>query len=178
MAIMPMSEFDRFLVMFDRMFDFVETYIHKTPDDKYEWIPIDGPGVSFGDRLENITIKGLYVHLTSSEDGFTRSLILTEDGGEIPLPINPELTNNIYDGDFVAMGREVHENCMEMLREGMTPENLSKTVWFQGSEYSGMGFLWAMYAHFAYHLGNIDTYMRQGDMNPTAFFNFPQSEMA
>ena len=80
MAIMPMTEFDRFMRMFDRMFDFVETYIHKTPDDKYEWIPLDGPGVSFGDRLENITIKGLYVHLTTSEDGFVRSLLSVEDG--------------------------------------------------------------------------------------------------
>ena len=75
MAIMPMTEFDRFMRLFDRMFDFVETYIHKTPNDKYEWIPLDGPGVSFGDRLENITIKGLYVHLTTSEDGFVRSLL-------------------------------------------------------------------------------------------------------
>ena len=177
MAIMPMSEFDRFLIMFDRMFDFVETYIIKTPEDKYEWIPIDGPGVSFGDRLENITIKGLYVHLTSSEDGFVRSILDIEDGGEIPLPINQKLTNEIYDGDIIVMGRKIHENCMTLLRE-LSAEQLAKTVWFQGGEYSIMGFLWALYAHYAYHLGNIDTYMRQGDMNPTAFFNFPSSEMA
>lgn len=177
MAIMPMTEFDRFLIMFDRMFDFVETYIIKTPEDKYEWIPIDGPGVSFGDRLENITIKGLYVHLTTSEDGFVRSIIDIEDGGEIPLPINEKLTNDVYDGDIIVMGREIHENCMALLRD-LSAEQLAKTVWFQGGEYSVMGFLWALYAHYAYHLGNIDTYMRQGDMNPTAFFNFPSSKMA
>ena len=177
MTIIPMSEFERFLIMFDRMFDFVETYVNKTPTDKYEWIPIDGPGVSFGDRLENITIKGLYVHLTTSEDGFIRSLISVEDGGEIPLPINQQLTNEVYDGDFIAMGRDIHENCMVMLR-GIKVTDLTKTVWFQGGEYSAMGFLWALYAHYAYHLGNIDTYMRQGDMKPTAFFNFPESKMA
>lgn len=177
MPIKPMTEFERFLIMFDRLFDFVETYIHKTPEDKYEWIPVEGPGVSFGDRLSNITIRGLYVHLTCSEDGFTRSLLNIKDGDEIPLPINKELENEVYEGDFVARGRELHENCMEMLRR-LTPEQLARTVWFQGGEYSIMGFLWAMYAHYAYHLGNIDTYMRQGDMNPTAFFNFPKSEMA
>ena len=177
MTIIPMSEFERFLIMFDRMFDFVETYVNKTPTDKYEWIPIDGPGVSFGDRLENITIKGLYVHLTTSEDGFIRSLISAEDGGEIPLPINQQLTNEVYDGDFIVMGRDIHENCMVMLR-GIKVIDLTKTVWFQGGEYSAMGFLWALYAHYAYHLGNIDTYMRQGDMKPTAFFNFPESKMA
>lgn len=177
MPILPMSEMDRFLIMFDRMFDFVETYILKTPEDKYEWIPVDGPGVSFGDRLENITIKGLYVHLTTSEDGFVKSVRDTPDGGEIPIPINKELTNAVYDGDFIAMGREIHLNSMEILRE-LTQRDLAKTVWFQGGEYSVMGFLWALYGHYAYHLGNIDTYMRQGDMNPTAFFNFTESEMA
>jgi len=177
MTIMPMSEFERFLIMFDRLFDFVETYIHKTPEDKYEWIPVEGPGVSFGDRLDNITIRGLYVHLTTSEDGFIRSLLEVEDGGEIPLPINNELSNEVYSGDFIKRGREIHENCMEMIK-GIGARQLTKTVWFQGGEYSAMGFLWALYAHYAYHLGNIDTYMRQGDMNPTAFFNFPQSDMA
>lgn len=177
MAIKPMSEFDRFLILFDRMFDFVETYIHKTPADKYEWIPIDGPGVSFGDRLENITIKGLYVHLITSEDGFVRSLLEIEDHGEIPLPINKSLNDKVYDGDFITLGREIHQNCMEMLKT-LSSKELAKTVWFQGGEYSMMGFLWAMYSHYAYHLGNIDIYMRQGDMKPTAFFNFTQSEMA
>ncbi|HPF47603.1 MAG: DinB family protein [Alphaproteobacteria bacterium] len=177
MAILPMSEFERFMIMFDRLFEFVETYIHKTPEDKYEWIPVEGPGVSFGDRLENITIKGLYVHLTTSEDGFINSLLEIQDGGEIPIPINKKLTNKVYDGDFIALGRELHENAMEKLRN-ISPERLSKTVYFQGGEYSVMGFLWALYAHYAYHLGNIDTYMRQGNMNPTAFFNFPTSEMA
>ena len=62
--------------------------------------------------------------------------------------------------------------------KGMSPEDLTKTVWFQGGEYSAMGFLWTLYGHYAYHLGNIDTYMRQGDMKPTAFYNFTESEMA
>lgn len=177
MAIMPMSEFDRFLILFDRMFDYVEGYIKKTPEDKYEWIPIDSPGVSFGDRLENITIRGLYVHLTTSEDGWVRTLLAIEDGQEIPLPINKELTEEVYNGDFVTRGREIHENCMKMLKE-LTPEDLTKSVTFQGCEYTIMGFLWMIHSHYCYHLGNIDIYMRQGDMNPTAFFNFAQPDMA
>ncbi|MBT5074937.1 MAG: hypothetical protein HOJ34_01645 [Kordiimonadaceae bacterium] len=177
MAIMPMSEFDRFLIMFDRLFDFVETYVRKTPEDKYDWKPIEGPGVSFGDRLDDVTIKSLYVHLTTSEDGFIRSLVEMEDVMEIPIPTNKKLSNKLFKGDFIALGRELHLESMARLRE-LSPEQLSKTVWFQGCEYSVMGFLWALYGHYAYHLGNIDTYMRQGDMGPTAFFNFTHSEMA
>lgn len=177
MAILPMSEFDRFLIMFDRMFDFVETYIHKTPEDKYDWQPVEGPGVSFGDRLDNVTIKSLYIHLTASEDGFIRALCDPDRGIEMPIPINKKLTNKLLKGDFVKLGRELHEECMVMLKE-LSPEMLADTVWFQGSEYTTMGFLWALYGHYAYHLGNIDTYMRQGDMGPTAFFNFTKTEMA
>ena len=108
MAIMPMSEFDRFMIMFDRIFDFVETYIHLTPEDKYDWKPVEGPGVSFGDRLDDVTIKSLYIHLTTSEDGFVRSICSLEDGNEIPLPINKKLSRKLDKGDFITLGRELH----------------------------------------------------------------------
>lgn len=172
-----MTEFDRFLIMFDRLFDFVETYIEKTPEDKYDWKPIDGPGVCFGNRLEDVTIKSLYIHLTTSEDGFIRSLIEVEDGAEIAIPVNKKLSKKLDQGDFIVLGRELHENAMTTLKD-LGAESLSRIVWFQGCEYSVMGFLWALYGHYAYHLGNIDTYMRQGDMKPTAFFNFTNSQMA
>lgn len=172
-----MSEFERFLIMFDRLFDFVETYVRKTPEDKYEWKPVDGPGVSFGDRLDDVTIKSLYIHLVTSEDGFIRSIVEMEDVAEIPIPKNKRLVNKLFKGDFITLGRELHLESMASLRE-LEAEQLARTVWFQGCEYSVMGFLWAIYGHYAYHLGNIDIYMRQGDMGPTAFFNFTQSEMA
>ena len=177
MTIMPMTEFDRFLIMYERLFDFVETYIHKTPKNKYDWKPVDGPDISFGERLEDITIKGLYIHLTVSEDGFVNSLLNIEDDDEIPLPINKELSMQHDKGDFVKLGRELHDDCIDRIRT-ISAERLTRTVWFQGGEYSVQGFLWAMYAHYAYHLGNIDTYMRQGDLKPTAFFNFTNPTMA
>ena len=43
---------------------------------------------------------------------------------------------------------------------------------------SGMGLLWGMYSHRAYHLGNIDLYMRQGDMNAPDFFTMEPTMMA
>jgi uncharacterized damage-inducible protein DinB len=177
MAIMPMSEFDRFMILFDRLYDFTETYILKTPEDKYDWKPVDGPGVSFGDRLDDVTIKSLHIHLTVSEDGFVRSICEMGEDREIPLPINKKLATKLDKGDFITLGRELHMNSMKMLKE-LSAEELAGTVWFQGCKYSVMGFLWALYAHYAYHLGNIDTYMRQGDMNPTAFFNFTNPRMA
>lgn len=177
MAILPMSEFDRFLIMFDRLFDFVETYIEKTPEDKYDWQPVEGPGVSFGDRLSHITIKSLYIHLTTSEDGFIRFLAEIEEGGEIPIPLDKKLSKKLDEGDFMALGRALHEEAMDRLKE-FSAEKLTNIITFQGIEYSVMGFLWALYGHYAYHLGNIDMYMRQGDMDPTAFFNFTKSEMA
>jgi uncharacterized damage-inducible protein DinB len=177
MAIMPMTEKDRFLILFDRLFDFVETYIKKTPEDKYDWKPVEGPGVSFGDRLEDVTIKSLYIHLVTSEDGFVRSITEMEDDWEIPIPINKELSQKLDQGDFISLGRELHEVSMQRLM-GLTAEELSNSVMFQGCEYTAMGFLWVLYGHYAYHLGNIDIYMRQGNMDPTAFFNFPKTEMA
>ena len=41
-----------------------------------------------------------------------------------------------------------------------------------------MGFLWAIYAHRAYHLGNIDIYLRQSDTKAPDFFHFNPTMMA
>ena len=103
MAIMPMSEFDRFMILFDRLYDFTETYVYKTPEDKYDWKPVEGPGVSFGDRLDDVTIKSLHIHLTVSEDGFVRSICEIEEGNEIPLPINKQLSKKLDNGDFITL---------------------------------------------------------------------------
>ena len=58
------------------------------------------------------------------------------------------------------------------------PEFLEKRVSFVGREWSGMGLLWGMYAHRAFHVGNIDIYLRQSDVVGPEFFEFEPVMMA
>ena len=47
-----------------------------------------------------------------------------------------------------------------------------------GRTWSVMGFLWAAYAHRAFHIGNIDIYLRQADVVAPEFFEFNPAVMA
>jgi hypothetical protein len=68
---------------------------------------------------------------------------------------------------------------MQALR-GFDAATLKKSVRFAGdhSVWSVMSFLWGLYAHRAYHLGNIDLYLRQADAPAPNFYSFTSKEMA
>jgi hypothetical protein len=55
---------------------------------------------------------------------------------------------------------------------------LEKHIVWAERRWSVMGFLWGMYAHRAFHIGNIDIYLRQADVVAPEFFEFNPITMA
>lgn len=173
------SEFDRFLVLFDRLVSETNLWIESTPPDKLDWIPVDTPQVRFGDRVSTVTIKSLYVHMAVAEHHWVRGLRERADGDVLPLPRDPKLTERLMSGDFSLLARQMHADDMAVLGD-YAPEQLTKTITFAGddSRWSVMGFLWGMYGHRAYHLGNLDIYLRQSNSETPDFFSFEPKDMA
>ena len=60
----------------------------------------------------------------------------------------------------------------------LSQSQLDKHVVWVGRTWTVMGFLWAIYAHRAFHIGNIDTYLRQADVVAPEFFEFNPPTMA
>lgn len=173
------SELQRFLVLFDRLVTETDLWIRNTPPDRLDWLPIDTPHVRFGDRLTTVTIKSLYVHMAVAEHHWSRNLRDCAAGEEIPLPRGSAFGAELTAGDFVALARRSHEENLEILRD-FSPEILAKPISFagDGSHWTVMGFLWGMYGHRAYHLGNLDIYLRQSDNETPDFFSFQPKAMA
>ena len=173
------SEFERFLILFDRLVTETSLWIEKTPEDKLDWVPVDTPQMRFGDRISKITIASLFAHVVVASYKWVRTLKDCADGDTIPLPKDPEMMAKCMSGDTIATARRMHGETMEILR-GFGPAELGKTVLFAGdnSQWSGMGFLWGMMAHHAFHLGNLDTYLRQADIEAPDFFSFDPKVMA
>jgi hypothetical protein len=130
------------------------------------------------------------------------SKLLDEGGGHVgtgrPLPYLPtrneilahakatfaktpsiDVTAHLSSGDVVAEAAKLHQEDMSRLRS-YDDDVLRKTVRFAGDDtiWSVMGFLWSLYAHRAYHLGNIDIYIRQADVPAPDFYSFQPKEMA
>lgn len=80
-------------------------------------------------------------------------------------------------GELLAEAARLHAEAEQTLR-GFTDEDLAKTVRFAERTWTVMGFLWALYAHRSYHLGNIDIYLRQSDTPAPNFFRFPEKTVA
>ena len=167
----------RFLVLFEQLAIFNEAWLDKMPQDKLDWAPIENSSMKFGDRVSRITVKGLMVHVTVGECHWVEGIRSNADGAVIPIPKDKPMEEALSSGDWRANIKQALQDNLAKLKT-FDIQQLEKKVVFADHHYSGMGLLWAMYAHRAFHLGNIDIYLRQTDTIAPDFFRFPSEQMA
>jgi len=171
------EEFDRFLTLFDRLVHYSDRWIARTAPDKLDWAPIENASTRFGTRVARITIRSLLIHTVLAERNWIRRIREPGPGGEIPLPNDPAAAARFEGADLRSTALALHEENMAALR-AYGPDDLTRNVHFVGRQWTGMGLLWGMYAHRAFHVGNIDTYLRQSDVEGPEFFEFDPIQMA
>lgn len=171
------NELSRFLTLFDRMVAYTDSWLDRMDPEKFEWTPIENSSMRFGDRVARITVKGLIVHTIVAEKNWILQIRDCAPGGVIPLPNDPDTARMLNEGDFRAGARALHQENLAIVR-GFGPEQMEKRVEFVGRQWTGMGLLWGMYAHRAFHVGNIDIYLRQSDVIAPEFFEFNPAQMA
>ncbi len=171
------EEFARFKTLFDRLVRYSDQWVDLMGEDKLDWAPIENASTRFGTRVARITVRGLLVHTVLAERNWTRQIRLLESGAVIPLPNDPAAAARFENAGLRATALALHEENMAML-DTYEPADLQKTVHFVGRQWTGMGLLWGMYAHRAFHLGNMDIYLRQRDVPGPEFFEFDPIMMA
>ena len=171
------AEHERFLTLFQRMVDHTDAWIAKTPKDKLDWVPIQTSAMRFGDRVSRVTIAGLIAHIVVGEDHWAHSLPTVADGAVMPIPQYSALQEEFANGDFQEIAHRTQKTIMANFA-ALTPQQLENKVVWVGRTWSVMGFLWAAYAHRAFHIGNIDIYLRQADVVAPEFFEFNPAMMA
>jgi uncharacterized damage-inducible protein DinB len=171
------NEFERYLVLQEALAGATNEWIERTPTDKLDWVPIENPNVRFGDRVSSVTIRNLYIHMSVEEYVWMHFLKECEEGATVPFPNRPDLTGRFATGDLIGEAGKLHADSMQLLHM-YTDADLRKPIRFADRDWTVMGFLWSLYAHRAYHLGNIDIYLRQSDTQAPNFFRQPGSEVA
>lgn len=172
------AERDRFLSLFDTLVEFTDTWVEVTPADKLDWVPIRQPSVRFGERLSEVTSRNLYIHTIVGEHCWARSLADCDEGATITPPLDAELSADLADDDdLVGRARALHKENMALF-SGYSEDQLGKSIMFNGRQWTVGGLLWGIYAHRAFHLGNIDIHTRQAGVEPPDFFAFPSEVMA
>jgi uncharacterized damage-inducible protein DinB len=171
------AEHERFLTLFQRMVDHTDAWIEKTPPDKLDWVPIQTSAMRFGDRVSRVTIKGLIAHIVVGEAHWAHFLPDCADGATMPIPKYSALAEEFEKGDFRAIARKAQAENFAAFR-GISSAQLDRHVVWVGRTWTVMGFLWGAYAHRAFHIGNIDIYLRQADVVAPEFFEFNPPQMA
>lgn len=177
MAFNLQAERDRFLTLFDRLAGSTAQMVEAMPAEKREAVPIESPSVRFGDRISRVTAKDLFIHTIVAEHCWARDLSNCGDSDVIALPRDAALMQDLAGTDYLTRAKSIHANNLAIFAR-LDEKQLAKSITFNGSGWTVMGLLWGIYSHRAFHLGNIDIYVRQFGTEPIDFFNFANQAMA
>lgn len=174
------SEQQRFLSLFDALVEANNAWMTKTPKEKWNWVPFDNPNMKFGDRISTITIKSVFIHTIVGEVQWANMLGGVADGAEMKMdpPKIKSLTGELdAAGDLVGASMKQHAANMQAFA-ALNDDQLARNIRWSGRDWTVMGFLWGIYSHRSYHLGNIDIFMREANEPAPDFFSNFRQQMA
>jgi len=174
-----LSERQRFLDLFDALVVANNAWMTGTPKEKWDWVPFENPNMKFGDRISTITIRSVFIHTIVGE---TQWASLLPQAGDGEMRMDPQtgktLTQQLNDSaELVGDAMALHAQNLDAYAS-LPAEQLARPMRWSGRDWTVMGFLWGIYAHRAYHLGNIDIFMREADEAAPDFFSNFRQQMA
>ncbi|MFA5974015.1 MAG: DinB family protein [Lentimicrobiaceae bacterium] len=161
-----MNEFERFKSIYAQQTMHTLDFLNMLSQEQWQAIPHNSDALFLGTRVNKITVSALVKHLIITGRHWINSVNSLPVGSTIPIPGNTALLDKVPDGTELMESYRIALEDNKQLLSGLTDGNLEKELIFAGRHYTGMGILWAMFGHHAYHLGQLDLLMRQ--MNITA----------
>ena len=162
-------------VLFSTRIRHIFDYLALLEPSQWTGIPADSEALFLGRRIPKIPISALVRHLIHTERTWIGQIGSFPPGATIPLPGPPAGLDTISDGkDLVEAYRSRHADNLAALAR-LSPDTLQKEVIFVDRRYTGMGFLWSVLGHHAYHLGQIDLTMRQQGTEAPEFMEWPET---
>ena len=170
-------ELARFVKLFDQLmrqtFRFTDR-IEK--DEAYAHVPVESDFNFLGSRVNTITISTLMRHFMLAEAHWFEQLDAIADKGVIPFPDNASVLEGVKDGDALTGAyRDAYRRGRQTVLD-YGEQTLEKEVSFAGRSYTVMGMLWTILGHHGFHLGQIDLLMRQQNIEPIEYMEWPREK--
>jgi uncharacterized damage-inducible protein DinB len=163
------SEIERFLELYGALARVTHDWIAAAPDDVLEWVPVDGEGSLFIDGRGRMSILGQYIHISVGDHVQAPQLATCEDGAAL----------NAFDKDIAARlraspdliddARAMHDEDMTHFA-AITETQMEKHIFRGEHQWRLVDYLWSIYSHRAFHVGNMDIYLRAAGVTPPAFY--------
>lgn len=172
-----MEERNRFLSFFDQLVEHTIAYATRVHSDGYAVVPIDTPVMFLGTRVNTINIGGLMRHLVLTEALWFDIISKVPDGEHLQFPANAAaLLEDVHNGlPILDKYRDLYAAARAKIAN-MTAGDLNKEIWFAKRGYTALGFLWVVFGHHSFHLGQIDLLMRQQGIEPPEYMEWPKDD--
>ncbi|HAT40316.1 MAG TPA: DinB family protein [Rheinheimera sp.] len=169
-----MNERARFVSMYQQQASLSLTILSAIPAELWTSIPADSETNFLGERIRKITIAGLCGHLLQAEYYWVTALAKVRTGDSLPPPVGVPMVQPEPAGEaLIAQYRQQLQRISDAIN-ALPDAQLQVEFRFIGRLYTVQGFLWAMYAHHAYHFGQIDLLLRQQGYLPPEFLELPE----
>ncbi len=169
-----MTELERFQSLFNQEVLHTFDYLRAVDEARWAGIPSDSHALYLGSRINKITIAALARHLATAESHWISQLPRLAAGATMPMPEpDPVLAAVKTVPSFIHIYEQRHQKNMERLK-ALTASDTDKPMVFAARHYTGMGFLWSILGHHAYHLGQMDLLMRQQDVEAPEYMEWQE----
>jgi uncharacterized damage-inducible protein DinB len=172
--IQAVSEIERFLKLYGALARATHDWIAAAPDDVLEWVPVDSEDSLFIDGRGRMSILGQYIHIIVGDHVQAPQLANCDDGAAL----------NAFDKDIAGRlrasptlihdAKAMHDEDMKHFAS-ISEAQLEKHVLRGEHQWRLADYLWSIYSHRAFHVGNMDIYLRATGITPPAYYPSIQS---
>lgn len=169
-----LTELNRFINIHEQLYLQTLNLLKDVDAEKYTNTPIDNDVMFLGSRVNKINISALIRHFVLAEVHWFKVMKEGTEDIVIPKPNNASILEFIEDGEPLLEEYSKVFNEGKKLLESYTLEDINKKVKFIDREYTVMGFLWIVFGHHSYHLGQVDMLIRQQGIYPVEYMEWPK----
>lgn len=163
------QELNRFLELYGNVARATNDWIAAAPDELLDWIPDDGPDSGFIDGRGRLSLRTLYIHLVMGDHVQAPQLASCEDGAKLVWADQDLADRLTASRDLVGDAARLHEEDMAHFR-AISDAQMEKTVYRGKHRWTVASYLWSIYSHRAFHIGNMDIYLRASHVPPPAYY--------
>ena len=150
-----MKELKLIQSLFDQQVQFTLSYLSSLQEKHWQTKVHPWDAMFFYKLANNVNVEVVVKHTLIVEQHFVRSIGTLENGDLISLEGDENICKEHHGGgELVACYQDVHQENMSKI-SNFSQKDLDKKLIFIDQLYSGMGLLWMVVGHHAFHLGQI-----------------------
>lgn len=141
--------------IFDKQVQFTLNYLSSLNAQHWQTKMSPWDAMFFHKLANDVNVEDVIKHTIITEQHLIYSIGSLEDGGVISLEGDEDVCKDRYgSGELVACYQEIHQQNLTNI-SNFSQKDLDKQLIFINQPYSGIGLLWFLTGHHAFHLGQL-----------------------